>query len=96
MLSTIILIVALSVGAWFVLRGTSLRNRWGVNFSSLKCAHCRTPSRQGVHWPKSFHQLLWGGWTCSVCGTLNDKWGRRIGPPNELQSDSQNHIDQAG
>ena len=89
-----ILAAIVFAGIMIVLRGTSLRNKWGVNFSSLRCAHCGTPSREGVRWPKSLHQLLWGGWTCRVCGTQNDKWGRRIESPGRIQSNPESHLDQ--
>src|SRR5579863_1152736 len=75
MFPTAILVASLFVGVMLVIRGTSVRNKWGVSFSSAQCAHCGTPSREGVCWPKSTHEFLWGGWTCRVCGTQNDKWG---------------------
>ena len=69
----------LVVGVILVIYGTIVRNRWGINFNAIQCARCGTPSREGVRWPKSFHQLMWGGWTCRVCDTQNDKWGREVG-----------------
>lgn len=92
MFLTAILVAFLFVGAMLVFRGTSVRNKWGVNFGSAQCAHCGTPSRIGVCWPKSTHELLWGGWTCRVCGAQNDKWGHRIDSASENQNNSQSNL----
>ena len=62
-----------------VIYGTVVRNRWGVNLSPVSCPRCMTrlPSLRD---PRSIHQWMWGGWTCPVCGTGVDKWGREITP----------------
>jgi hypothetical protein len=50
---------------------------WGINFGPVNCPKCgrRTPL---VRKPTSVTQALWGGWTCSQCGTEMDKWGTDI------------------
>jgi hypothetical protein len=69
-----------------VLYGTSVRNRWGLNFKAVHCPQCETPA-PGIRMPKTLREFLWGGWTCRSCGTRIDKWGRPLGNrqlPTEL------------
>ena len=44
---------------------------------TVNCPKCYTqiPS---VRIPTSFHQLLWGGWTCKKCGINMDRNGNEI------------------
>lgn len=65
-------------GVILVLYGTSVRNRWGINFKAGHCPHCETPALGG-RMPKTLREFLWGGWTCRSCGTRIDKWGRPVG-----------------
>lgn len=51
--------------------------RLGINSQLPACPVCGTvPSP--LRWPTSWRQALWGGWTCSHCGTEFDKWGTSI------------------
>jgi len=65
-------------GVMLVLYGTSVRNRWGINAKAVHCPHCDTPAPR-VRIPKGLREFLWGGWTCTACGTRVDKWGREEG-----------------
>jgi ribosomal protein L37AE/L43A len=41
------------------------------------CPECGTPDSMFRN-PTSVRQTLWGGWTCSVCGTEIDRQGNRL------------------
>jgi hypothetical protein len=60
--------------------GTFTKNDWGINLDPIRCPRCNA-NLSKVKKPKSLHQILWGGGTCGVCGTVMDKWGRQIGVP---------------
>jgi len=70
-----VLFSVLSVGGLVVAYGTIAKNKWGINFSAVSCPRCCAPLPTQRH-PRSRRQKLWGGWTCSACGTEVDKWGR--------------------
>jgi len=70
------LVVACLVVGW----GTIAKTKWGVNFAPISCPRCHLPV-PSLRRPRSGRQRLWGGSTCSACGTEVDKWGREI-PPN--------------
>ncbi|MEJ2246234.1 MAG: hypothetical protein P8Y80_09205 [Acidobacteriota bacterium] len=64
-----------------VIHGTIVKNKWGINTKDVAyCPHCKTkfPKTKFLFWvtPKSQYEAMWGGWTCHVCGTRIDKWGR--------------------
>jgi hypothetical protein len=42
------------------------------------CPKCGTPVPMFRN-PKSLRQALWGGWTCSNCGTEMDRSGNQVG-----------------
>ena len=65
-------------GVILVVYGTRVRNKWGINSEAARCFHCNAPA-PGVRMPKNLREFLWGGWTCSSCGTHVDKWGRELG-----------------
>ncbi len=75
----VLLLWFLGVGFLFfllVVYGTIARNRWGINLDPIGvCPSCgvQVPT---IRKPTSLHQALWGGNTCSACGTEWDKWGR--------------------
>lgn len=48
------------------------------------CPSCGTPVPRFRN-PRSLHQALWGGWTCSNCGTEMDRYGREIEPCVKLK-----------
>lgn len=69
--------ILLGVGAVLVVWGTIRKNRWGMHFENVYCPKCGTEAPM-TRKPKSTREALWGGWTCSACGTEIDKWGREI------------------
>ncbi len=54
-------------------------SNWGVNTGAVCCPKCGEP-QPSVRIPKSFKEMLWGGWTCKGCGCAMDKWGRERKP----------------
>ena len=52
---------------------------------TANCPKCNTPA-PSVRIPTSFHQLLWGGWTCKKCGINMDRNGEEIGMKNQIKS----------
>jgi len=49
----------------------------GSSLPAPKCPTCET-QQPPIRTPKSFRQLVWGGWTCTQCGTEIDRHGRAI------------------
>jgi hypothetical protein len=49
--------------------------KWLVNTEPVRCVECGL-LQPTIRQPKSWTELLWGGWTCSQCGLPMDKWGR--------------------
>jgi hypothetical protein len=68
------LLVLLVVAGIATVRDTRRRSRWGINLRRVTCPGRRT-AMPVVRWPRSFRQVLWGGWTCRSCGMELDKWG---------------------
>ena len=65
-----------------VIRSTLARHgRLGINVREKSCEVCGWPSPGGPRIPANLRQTLWGGWTCSNCGTESDKWGKPIKMP---------------
>ena len=67
----------LAVALVAVFTGTALRWKAGINLSAVTCPNCRAP-QPAIRKPGSFRQTMWGGHTCTACGTEMDKWGRKI------------------
>ena len=67
----------LGAGTVLVTYGTIAKNRWGINIRPISCPRCNTPLPT-VRQPHTVRQTLWGGWTCTKCGTEVDKWGRQV------------------
>lgn len=67
----------LGCGIVLVLYGTVAKNRWGINLDKITCPQCGASSSM-FRKPQSIGQALWGGHTCSVCGSEVDKWGRQV------------------
>lgn len=78
----------IAVGLTIVIYGTIKRNRWGLSFNRPTCPCCQTPAPT-TRGPRSVRQALWGGWTCSKCGTEVDKWGREISQRPERETASR-------
>ena len=68
--------VALILLLGLVIYGTVVRNDWGINFARVVCPNCGGEMAR-TRAPASFREALWGGGTCSQCGSKSDKWGRR-------------------
>ena len=67
----------LVVGITTVFAASRRRGRWGINFVRVQCPSCGHPlpkSRQ----PATARQTLWGGWTCSICLSEVNKWGKQM------------------
>ena len=76
-------------GSIYVFKGSKRKSgRWGLNINlskggqvksrniltEVKCPICGQELPK-VRVPRSFKQILWGGWTCGKCGQRVDKWG---------------------
>ena len=46
---------------------------------AIQCPKCGEPQPQ-IRTPKNFRQFLWGGNTCSKCGTEMDATGKEVVP----------------
>jgi hypothetical protein len=71
------ILVALALGVVFVIHGTMVKNKWGVNLRRVHCPNCGTVMGM-VRMPTSGRQAMWGGFTCPSCKSELDKWGRQI------------------
>ena len=49
--------------------------KWGINLKQVNCPSCGM-TQPRIRVPRSFHEAMWGGYTCPQCGTKMDKWGR--------------------
>ena len=78
-------VMLLSIGAVLisgsiaVAYGTKAKSKWGINFKPVVCPRCGAIQPRNRK-PRTMQQFLWGGWTCTSCGTEIDKWGREIFP----------------
>lgn len=52
------------------------KTKWGFNSSPAKCPTCGKEQPRGPRMPRDAYEAMWGGRTCSGCGTKMDKWGR--------------------
>lgn len=77
-IAIVILLVLFAAGAVLVAHGASMQNRLGMNPGTITCPYCHA-ELSAFRWPHSFRQALFGGWTCSICTTKVDKWGKEIG-----------------
>jgi hypothetical protein len=68
---------ALAVALIAVFIGTAMRWKPGINASTVNCPTC-SAAQPFMRKPASFRQAMWGGYTCSQCGTEIDKWGRKV------------------
>jgi hypothetical protein len=53
------------------------KGRWGIALKLPKCGKCGA-KMPFYRKPRSWHQVLWGGWTCAECGFELDKYGAPI------------------
>jgi hypothetical protein len=64
------------------------KGKWGLNLRSTDCPRCSAKVPR-IREPKSIHQALWGGATCSVCGCEMDKWGKELNAINPKDTHKQ-------
>ncbi len=50
---------------------------YGLLKAPKKCPQCGAPFPK-FRKPANRRQLLWGGWTCSNCGSEMDRHGRKV------------------
>lgn len=74
-MTVVIITVAVTMAIMFVL---AAKMRSDVNERG-GCLECGLPVPM-FRRPSSFRQFLWGGWTCSNCGTEMDRQGRLPAP----------------
>jgi hypothetical protein len=88
---SVALIALEACGFYLIVRDTKRRSgKWGINRRLVICPCCR--SRQSFfRIPTSWHQGLWGGWTCKSCGREMDKWGEEI--PSSERSRREDVVD---
>jgi hypothetical protein len=73
-----------------VIQTKNCAGRWGLNLNSIRgilkgkpllrkvvCPECGREQKD-FRRPTKPTEFLWGGWTCSNCGTSMDKWGKKI------------------
>jgi hypothetical protein len=70
-------LVLLAIGLVLVVYGTITKDRWGINLARVKCPKCQA-AMPWVRKPASGREAMWGGYTCPICKTEMDKWGRPI------------------
>jgi hypothetical protein len=78
MIAFIVILAMVAVGALVVAHGASVKSKWGMDPGTITCPYCHA-ELPAFRWPSSLRQALLGGWTCSICTTKVDKWGREIG-----------------
>jgi hypothetical protein len=79
----LLVFVALAIGLGLMIRDTvRKKGNWGINLNPVICPSCGEPATT-LRKPASGRQAIWGGQTCSRCGTEFDKWGRAVPGPNE-------------
>lgn len=49
-----------------------------------ECLDCGAPM-PAIRKPANWKQALWGGWTCSRCGSEYDRWNRKVGAAGRLR-----------
>jgi hypothetical protein len=56
-----------------------------INLERVHCPGCDA-QMPAIRVPKGWHELMWGGWTCPICGCRMDKWGKALNPEKESGS----------
>lgn len=52
-----------------------------INLKTVKCSQCGFVQNY-FRFPKNWRQFLWGGYTCTNCGSEIDKFGNLIKKTN--------------
>ena len=76
----IVLFVIFAAVVLFVLRLFGIGPDWnlfGINLGRVRCPKCRK-SMPYIRHPANEREEIWGGWTCTACGTEMDKWGKEL------------------
>jgi len=69
------LYAALAIEFIIYLRQASKKqSKYGINLKAVYCANCNM-KQPFIRIPKNLSQTLYGGTTCSKCGTELDKYG---------------------
>jgi hypothetical protein len=79
----LLLQAALFIGSvwivWLLVKFLRRGDKRGINVQALvnpiKCPRC-AQALPRARVPRSFNEILWGGWTCPNCGAKIDKWGK--------------------
>jgi len=57
--------------------GSIRESKWGINIYPVNCPKC-SENMPRFRSPKSFRELMWGGWNCPKCGCRMNQWGKEI------------------
>ena len=72
------LFLVVSLGVIVVYQSVKKEGRWGIRFGAPpNCPSCSS-SLPVARVPQDAREAMWGGWTCGVCGTKVDKWGKNL------------------
>lgn len=79
----------LLIGLILIVRDTiRKRGRWGINLRPVFCPDCGLPA-PAIRKPKNARQTMWGGCTCTGCGTEYDKWGYPVETGSKKTTEDQ-------
>lgn len=76
LLAILFLVVVIpEVTGWFIRRQTRSMGKFGLGPLQVSCPNCGA-AQPFIRTAASFRQMMFGGYTCSRCGTEIDKFGR--------------------
>jgi hypothetical protein len=80
--TTLLLILFLSAAlpaavGWLLRRQTQAKGDFGIGPLGVACPRCGA-AQAFVRKPASIRQMLFGGYTCQICGCEMDKYGRAM------------------
>jgi rubredoxin len=89
LMTVLLFLVIFLYGFTLVVKSTKNKGgKWGLSLnpirdwfktgvlSEVQCPSCGYKLRS-LRRPKDISELLWGGWTCPICGAKVDKWGNK-------------------
>ena len=50
---------------------------FGINLKKVNCPQCKI-EQPVIRKPKGWREILFGGYTCKVCGCKMDKFGEKL------------------
>ena len=53
----------------------SIIKNFSINFKTVNCPKCKEPQPK-IRKPQGMNEILWGGWTCKLCGCKMNKYGK--------------------